>query len=38
MQKAIKVLDTRNLVSGVYFYELLQDGNELKGGKFIVQH
>lgn len=24
--------------NGVYFYELLQDGVKLKGGKFIIQH
>ena len=37
-QQGIKVLDTRKLPNGVYFYELLQDGEKLKGGKFIVQH
>ena len=37
-QQGIKVFDTRKLTNGVYFYELLQDGSKLKGGKFIVQH
>ncbi|NEN25619.1 T9SS type A sorting domain-containing protein [Cryomorpha ignava] len=37
-QQGIKVLDTRKLPNGVYFYELLQDGSKLKGGKFIIQH
>ena len=37
-QKGIKVLDTRSLINGVYFYELLQDGSKLKGVKFIIQH
>ena len=37
-QQGIKVLDTRKLPNGVYFYELLQNGSKLKGGKFIIQH
>jgi hypothetical protein len=37
-EKGIRVLDTRKLSNGVYFYELVQDGEKLKGGKFIVQH
>lgn len=37
-QRGIKVLDTRNLINGVYFYELLQDSEKLKSGKFIIQH
>lgn len=37
-QQGIKVLDTRKIPNGIYFYELLQDGSKLKGGKFIIQH
>ena len=37
-QQGIKVFDTRKLINGVYFYELLQDGSKMKGGKFIIQH
>ncbi len=36
--KGIKVLDTRRLPNGVYFFELVQDNEKIKGGKFIVQH
>ena len=34
----IRVLDTRKLPNGVYFYELVQEDTKLKSGKFIVQH
>lgn len=37
-QEGIKVLDTRKLPSGVYFYELFQENEKLKSGKFIIQH
>ena len=37
-EKGIKVLDTRRLPNGVYFFELVQDSEKMKGGKFIVQH
>ncbi len=37
-QNGIKVLDTRKMVNGVYFFELLQDDEKLKSGKFIIQH
>src|SRR5690606_19116750 len=37
-QRGLKVLDTRKLVNGVYFYELMQSGKKVEGGKFIVQH
>ena len=37
-QRGLKVLDTRELINGVYFYELFQNGEKLKSGKFIIQH
>lgn len=38
MAYSMPYLNTRKLTNGVYFYELLQDGSKLKGGKFIIQH
>lgn len=36
--KGIKVLDTRELPNGVYYFEIVQDTKQLKSGKFMVQH
>lgn len=36
--QGIKVLDTRDLSNGVYIYELLKDGEQVKSGKFVIQH
>ncbi|MFT6996920.1 MAG: hypothetical protein ACJAQ4_000665 [Cryomorphaceae bacterium] len=36
--RGIKVLDTRNLPNGVYIYELLKDNEQVKSGKFVIQH
>ncbi len=37
-QKGIKVLDTRKMPNGVFFYELLRNSKKVKSGKFIIQH
>ena len=37
-QRGLKILDTRELINGVYFYELFQGNEKLKSGKFIIQH
>lgn len=37
-QEGIRVLDTRKMLNGVYFYDLLQGGEKIKSGKFIIQH
>ena len=34
----INVFDTRDLPNGVYIYELLKDGEQVKSGKFVIQH
>jgi hypothetical protein len=36
--KGLEILDTRNLVPGLYIVEIVQDGKQVFSDKFIVQH
>ncbi len=37
-QIGLKLLDTRKLAPGVYFYEITQEGEKIKSDKIMVQH
>jgi hypothetical protein len=37
-QIGLKLLDTRKLTSGIYFYEISQEGKRVKSDKIIIQH
>ncbi|MFT6996919.1 MAG: hypothetical protein ACJAQ4_000664 [Cryomorphaceae bacterium] len=36
--QGFRILDTRNLPNGVYIYELLKHSEQVKSGKFVIQH
>ncbi len=33
-----QLIDTRKLANGVYFFQIVQEGNKLSEGKFVVTH
>jgi hypothetical protein len=36
--RGIKAIDTRDLPNGFYVFEFLQDGDQVKSGKLVIQH